>query len=413
MPWKLPCPAPVLLPKEPYRFAPRSGVAYRAFCEECIYVSLYFYRRGGAPDASLIPLAPWRPCMVPSRRVFPSRERELAPGGPRVPLAFDADWLHRAQRPPVVWANSGEDGEGQGTCHELRRSSGLPLASIEPAFDLSAGVHAELSLFDLMRLREDSEEEGLHRFSDKFLFKTELLRQGVPVPEVFHLSRQPREPAELLLLLRELGKTRFVAKPTHLAATSFVYAMRDGINMVSGQPATLEEVAEGLAESFRDKHVDDWATESTPPGFVIEELVEPPRPPRVRPQGGTTPDELKCQTFFGELLFCEWVFVQNMTTGEDGSGKFADAHSAGDRAMPSIGHNRCGIPNFVSKGYIFRDGTCMDCPEQVPLAPHRWEELVRMVEGVATGTDHIRLPGDMKKTPSPAKQGTPMSASAL
>ena len=78
-------------------------------------------------------------------------------------------------------------------------------------------MHAELSLFDLMRLREDGEEEGLRRYSDKVRFKTELLRQGVPVPEIFHLSHRPLDAPGLLSLLLGLDRARFVAKPTHLA----------------------------------------------------------------------------------------------------------------------------------------------------------------------------------------------------
>lgn len=43
------------------------------------------------------------------------------------------------------------------------------------------------------------------------------------------------------------------------------------------------------------RHVDDWATESTPPGVIVEELVEAPG----RETGTRTPDEFKCYTFFG------------------------------------------------------------------------------------------------------------------
>merc|ERR1711974_450256 len=51
----------------------------------------------------------------------------------------------------------------------------------------------------------------------------------------------------------------------------------------------------------------------------------------------------------------------------------------------------CGIPNFASRGYIFRDRSCFDCAEPVPLSAAKWAELVRIVEAVAAGTDHIRI----------------------
>eukprot|EP00933_Yihiella_yeosuensis_P076937 TRINITY_DN86938_c0_g1_i1.p1 TRINITY_DN86938_c0_g1~~TRINITY_DN86938_c0_g1_i1.p1 ORF type:complete len:149 (+),score=20.36 TRINITY_DN86938_c0_g1_i1:69-449(+) len=80
-----------------------------------------------------------------------------------------------------------------------------------------------------------------------------------------------------------------------------------------------------------------------------------------------------------------------MTSGEDGSTHFEAAHQRGDRAKPTIGHKACGIPNFASKGYIFRDGSCFDCVEAVPLSRSAWRRLIRIAEKVAAGTDHIRI----------------------
>eukprot|EP00913_Durusdinium_trenchii_P017608 g16549.t1 len=56
-----------------------------------------------------------------------------------------------------------------------------------------------------------------------------------------------------------------------------------------------------------------------------------------------------------------------------------------------MGHKACGIPNFASRGYIFRDGSCMDCTEALPLTAQVWRQLVQTVEKIAKGTDHIRI----------------------
>jgi len=80
-----------------------------------------------------------------------------------------------------------------------------------------------------------------------------------------------------------------------------------------------------------------------------------------------------------------------MTSGEEGSKHFEGAHDQGDRARPSLGHKACGIPNFASKGYVFRDGSCFDCVEPVPLSREKWVLLVNLVEKAAAGTDHIRI----------------------
>ena len=58
----------------------------------------------------------------------------------------------------------------------------------------------------------------------------------------------------------------------------------------------------------------------------------------------------------------------------------------------------CGIPNFQTKGYIFRDGSCFDCQQPLPLPHAAWEKLVDIVERAARGTDHIRI--DVFITPS-------------
>jgi len=387
------------LGEEPFRVSPKDGLAYRVFCSQCIYVSFYFYLRDGLQ--SLLPLALWTPCLLPVRRVFPAQLRDLG-HGTSVPFAADRVWLHRAQRPPVVWSPDRPDGEGVlgESCRSVRsrllsteRAHSGSAAETLPAypapltdeFDLSPGVHPGMDLFDLMRQREDSEAAGLHRYSDKVRFKTRLMREGIPVPKIFHMSN---ESPDVLELLKGLGTSRFVAKPTHLAATSFVYVMRDGVNLVNGRSTSLDEVEEGLRASWEDRHVDDWATESTPPGVIVEELVEPPERDG---QQGSTPDELKCQTFFGEMFYCEWVFVRNMTTGRDGAQHFLGAHLHGDRARPTMSHGAFGIPNFESKGYIFKDRSCFGCTERVPLAAEEWLRLVEIVERVAAGTDHIRI----------------------
>jgi len=293
--------------EEPYRFSPQVELTFRVFCKECVFVSLYFYEHDGTE--AVVPLDHWTPCVIPRKRVFPVQQRAHAGG--HVPFAVDATWLHRMQRHPVVWipdaTSDGLRAHG-GHCLEARRrvfgAEAVPL-TLSEGFDLSPAVHSELGLFNLMRLREDSERPGLHDFSDKVRFKRRLQEEGLPLPRLYHLSNSS---PDVLQELKRLPTSRFVAKPTHLAATSFVYVMRDEINLVNGRATSLEEIAAGLAEAWSDRHVDDWATESTPPGVLIEELIEAPEE-RHQASSSQTPHELKCQTFFGRLFFCEWVFV--------------------------------------------------------------------------------------------------------
>jgi len=228
-------------------------------------------------------------------------------------MAADSSWLRMAQRPPSSFSHHADDAP---PCRQVRSRllERLPKAVsskeqllepeepeealLTPEFDMTQGVHDDMGLYDLMRQREDSEHPGLRRYSDKVLFKSRLMTETIPVPEIYFMSN---DVADVLAVLRGLPSQRFVAKPTHLAATSFVYVMKDGTNLVNGLETSLEEVAAGLQRSFEDRHLDDWATESTPPGIIIEELVEAPNRGGLP---GSTPDELKCQTFFGKMLFC-------------------------------------------------------------------------------------------------------------
>lgn len=60
--------------------------------------------------------------------------------------------------------------------------------------------------------------------------------------------------------------------------------MKDGVNLVDWRKTSLEEIEMGLKEAWTDRrgleltrlkplksrHLDDWATESTSPGVIIE-----------------------------------------------------------------------------------------------------------------------------------------------
>merc|ERR1719468_165773 len=47
-----------------------------------------------------------------------------------------------------------------------------------------------------------------------------------------------------------------------------------------------------------------------------------------------------------------------------------------------------GVPESVSAGYVFRDGSCVLCSEPPPVD---WKAAVRMAEKVAHGSDYLRV----------------------
>ena len=60
------------------------------------------------------------------------------------------------------------------------------------------------------------------------------------------------------------------------------------MNLVNERSTALADVAAGLSDALHDRHVGDWATVSTPPGVIIEELIEG----AVGGDGPTTPNEV-------------------------------------------------------------------------------------------------------------------------
>ena len=60
------------------------------------------------------------------------------------------------------------------------------------------------------------------------------------------------------------------------------------MNLVNERSTALADVAAVLSDALHDRHVDDWATVSTPPGVIIEELIEG----AVGGDGPTTPNDV-------------------------------------------------------------------------------------------------------------------------
>jgi len=380
----------------PYE-SPSWTLPFRVFCEHCVYVSFVFY----LTDAEwVLPLHPWRPCRIPLGTAFPTVAFE-ASAGVVVQLARGAliSGNHGARRlrmeyPPddagrAAFTREGDDAEAgmAGTCRrqllelpEARQLEGEEggggaawFPELRPEFDLASEVREGMSPVDLKMLRQLSTREGLVTFLDKIRLKRWCVEHEVEVPRIYFSSNtSPEIPAELLAM------PRFVAKPSHLADASFVYVMRDGVNMINGNVTSAEEIQEGLRTAFATVNANDWATEHAMPGIMVEELIEPWDTGR---GSETTPDELKCHAVWGELFFCQWVWVSHM------SGDLGKVVAQEDWPL-NRGHVDFGIPEFASSGYVFRDGSCVLCEGRPPVD---WEKTLRMVETVAEGSDYLRV----------------------
>ena len=164
-------------------------------------------------------------------------------------------------------------------------------------------VNVEMTAMDLQMLRRVSTHPSLVVFLDKIQLKAWCLERGIRIPHLYHYSSTSSEVPEGLLSMRS-----FVAKPAHLADSSYIYVMREGINLINGKRTSAEEIQQGLRTAFATTNKNDWATENAHPGVMVEELIEPSGDR----SSNSTPDELKCHAVWGELFFCQWVWVSHM-----------------------------------------------------------------------------------------------------
>ncbi len=104
-----------------------------------------------------------------------------------------------------------------------------------------------------------------------------------------------------------------------------------------------DEIQQGLRTAFATVSKNDWATENAHPGILIEELIEPSASDR---SSITTPDELKCHTVWGELFFCQWVWVSHMNPD-------LEQLTANGEAL-NQGHVDFGMPEYVTSGCCAR-----------------------------------------------------------
>lgn len=234
----------------------------------------------------------------------------------------------------------GEDGARPGAS-----GSAGPRAAVLASTDFSEQVRGlsdgARGWFEFMELRMSAQRPAMQGFQHKVWMKSLMLERSVPIPRLLFTSEDspslPFDGPELPRILEG-----FCVKPAHLAESHHTFAITyEGMDLLSGQRPTLEEVQGNISEAWgrslgdydrtegigcaasgvhaaytAGRSCTNWALYNCPPGLLIEELVKPSPFYEhlstallgdVGPISREPPDEVKCHVVWGKVFVAEWV----------------------------------------------------------------------------------------------------------
>ena len=147
-----------------------------------------------------------------------------------------------------------------------------------------------ISWHKFLKIRNGLHREGLVKYVDKIEQQKLAKEAGIEVVKTYITSR---EKVPFIDIISDLPT--YVAKMTHLSFSEGLIIVINGINALTGEPITPEQVQESVFESFERKPRDkeSWALHHVQPGFMIQEYI----PNR---------QEVKIQTIWGKAVIGQW-----------------------------------------------------------------------------------------------------------
>lgn len=199
-----------------------------------------------------------------------------------------------------------------------------------------------MSWSEFLKVRNSLEHPELIKYVDKIEQQAIAKKFGIAVPKTYITARDEKP------IIDQIAKLpSYVAKMTHLSFSQGLMIVKDGINMVTGQPITPEEVQKNLFEQLKMKPrgVESWALHHVKPGFMIQEYI-------------ANRNEVKIQTVWGKAVIGEWRGGETTTDRTKIFGRYT------------------------------RDGEQLNGSE---IAPEWWPKAVLAAEKIAQGTDALRV----------------------
>lgn len=213
---------------------------------------------------------------------------------------------------------------------------------IKEEFNICSYWYDGMSWQQFLKVRNTLRRDGLIKYVDKIQQQQLAQEVCLQVPKTYVATHEKTPVADLLHTLPS-----YVAKMTHLSYSEGLLIVKDGINMVTGEPITPEEVEQSLFASLEAKprEVESWALHQVEPGFLIQEYI----PNRM---------EVKIQTVWGKAVIGEW--------------RGGESYTATTRIW----------------GRYSRDGIKVDGKWE---APDWWPKAIEAAELMAKDTDALRV----------------------
>lgn len=195
---------------------------------------------------------------------------------------------------------------------------------------------------EFLKVRNSLQRPELVNYVDKIEQQKFAEKFGIATPKTYIATREKKPIIDIIAKLPS-----YVAKMTHLSLSQGLIIVKNGVNIVDGQPITPKEVQDTVFKHFEMKAraVESWTLHQVKPGFMIQEYI----PNR---------NEVKIQTIWGRAIIGEWRGGEANTSTTQIWGRY-------DRA-----------------------GNLADGKKS---APEWWPKAVAAAEKMSSGTDALRV----------------------
>lgn len=213
---------------------------------------------------------------------------------------------------------------------------------LKSEFDICPYWYDGMTWSEFLEVRNALARPGLVKYVDKIEQQEIAEEFGVATPKTYIKTREKTPIIDIITPL-----TSYVAKMTHLSWSGGLMIVKNGVDIVTGQAVTPQEVQDHLFKHLDEKprSVESWALHHVPPGFIIQEYIPNRR-------------EVKIQTVWGKAVIGEWRGGEEQTSATPIWGRY-------DRD----GNRRTG---------------------DAPLPPF-WQEAIEAAEKIAAKTDALRV----------------------
>lgn len=166
---------------------------------------------------------------------------------------------------------------------------------LHPGFDICPYWYDGMSWSAFKRARKLIKHPSITKFLDKVDLSKILKEGGFKQVKSYLISRNIEDIKKIREIIEKKKLINYVIKPAHLSHSQGLIIVKDGINIVTGEAISLDEIEKRVREYFTmvPREVESWNLKNAKPGFLFQDLI----PGR---------EEIKIQTVWSEAVIGEW-----------------------------------------------------------------------------------------------------------